>query len=62
MTVHPYKRFAFLCKVKEWSCEFGVVLDKVSVEVTESEEFLDVFDGFGLWPVFDGFEFNWVYA
>jgi hypothetical protein len=59
--VCPYERFAFPCKVKEWSCKFGVVLDKMPVEVTESEEFLDIFDGFGSWPVFDGFEFNQVH-
>jgi hypothetical protein len=58
MTVCPYERFIFSCKVKEWLCKFRVVFDKMSVEVTESEEFLDVFDSFGSWPVFDSFEFN----
>jgi hypothetical protein len=62
VTVYPYEGFAFSCKVKEWSCQLRVVLDKMSVEVTESKEFLDVFYNLGLRPVLDGFKFNWVHA
>jgi hypothetical protein len=62
VVVCPYEGFAFLYKVEEWSCQLGVVLDKLSVEVTESEKFLDIFYSLGLRPIFDCFKFNWVHA
>ena len=32
----PYEWFAFLCQVEQWSCELGVILDEVAIEVTET--------------------------
>jgi hypothetical protein len=54
----PYEWFAFLCKVEKWSCEFRVVFDKSPIEVAKAKEFLDIFNGFGSWPIFNCFEFD----
>jgi hypothetical protein len=61
MAFCPNEWFAFSSKVKEWPGEFGVVLDESSIEVTEAKEFLDIFNGFGSWPIVDCFKFDWVY-
>jgi hypothetical protein len=60
--VCPYEWFAFLCKIEEWPYEFRVVLDESSVEVTEAKEFLDIFNSFGSWPIFNCFKFDWIHA
>jgi hypothetical protein len=60
--VCPYEWFTFLCKIEKWSCEFGVVFDKSSVEVTEAKEFLDIFYGLGSGPILDCFKFDWIHA
>ena len=62
MAVCPNEWFAFLSKVKERSCELGIVLDETSVEVTEAKEFLDIFNGLGPWPILDCFKLDWVHA
>jgi hypothetical protein len=60
--VHPYEWFAFLCEIEKQLCEFRVVLDESSVEVTEAKEFLDIFNGLGLWPISDCFKLDRIYA
>jgi len=58
----PVPWFIFLGQVKQGSCQRGISMHKMSVKVTKSQEFLDVFDLCWLRPVLNGLEFDWVHT
>ena len=62
VTVRPYEWFAFFRKIEERSCKFRIVLNELSVEVAETEEFLDIFNGLGSWPIFNCFKFDQIHV
>jgi hypothetical protein len=62
VVVCPYEWFALFRKIEKRSCEFRVVFDESSVEVAETEEFLDVFNGLGSRPIFNCFKFDQIHA
>ena len=43
----------------EWHGNFGVSMNKMSVEVGKAKEGLNVFDLLGLWPILDNLNFVW---
>jgi len=51
----------FLCEVEQRSGQGGVVFDKMVVEVTKAQEFLDVLHGLRRWPVGNSHKFDWIH-
>src|SRR6266581_9041461 len=56
--LRPIPLLVFTCQVIERSCNIGKVRNEGSVEITEAEEALDVFDTRRSWPLRDTFNLD----
>ena len=52
----PFERLILSGQVRQWRSNFGVILDKLTVEVCETEEGLDFLHCRGFRPTRDGFD------
>jgi len=57
----PVEGDIFLCEIEQWSGQGGVVFNKMTVEVTKAQPFLDFFHGFWSWPVANSCKFDWIH-